>query len=380
MQKYKALGVSEIREIRDERYNFRFCACDSEVKEPEESSGCSCSVVVRGRTTYNSIPRTIYPSSCIHTPRYNKCLIARIKAYITQNLLYVKIGIGSKSLTSPLYQSIKNSRLKNTALLSCSQDTKCQNCTPCKNGFIELNYISLFIIASTKSKQPYLSVNLQPEKAEQWSNKPSRNLFFTKGSINDFNTVLKNKEYSLENVKKGHLASSQFDIAAYKEAVVVRHNVYRIKHGVHPLKTNSELERSAQLWAQHLATTANCLIHDPSKRYGENLFYYATNLLPNEMTLALVTVKSFYLEAYDYNYETHQFLDYHRTGHFTQLVWKSTTEMGVGVGVRYFNGHRTNNCQPSFPSTMIYVVIKYDPPGNILTLENYVNNVLPPVE
>lgn len=79
------------------------------------------------------------------------------------------------------------------------------------------------------------------------------------------------------------------------------------------------------------------------------------------------------------NTSRHHHLDYNRAGHFTQLVWKSTTQMGVGVAMRRFSGHRVNSCQPDFPSTLIYVVVKYDPPGNILDMKNYDDNVLPPI-
>ncbi|VDO55203.1 unnamed protein product [Brugia timori] len=62
------------------------------------------------------------------------------------------------------------------------------------------------------------------------------------------------------------------------------------------------------MWAERLASKADCLIHDPSKRFGENLFYYATNLLPDEETMALMTVQSFYVEAHGYNYKTFMLL------------------------------------------------------------------------
>ncbi|VDN23205.1 unnamed protein product [Gongylonema pulchrum] len=166
----------------------------------------------------------------------------------------------------------------------------------------------------------------------------------------------------------------------FSQQLVTKHNFYRNKHGVAPLKPSSELEKSAQIWAQQLANEAICLEHDPSKRFGENLFYYATDLLPDEKTMAHMTVQSFYLEARGYNYKTHHHLDYHKAGHFTQLVWKSTTHLGIGVTMRSFDGHRTNSCHPNFPSTMIYVVVKYDPPGNILSLEHYSANVLPPMQ
>ncbi|EJD74797.1 hypothetical protein LOAG_17942, partial [Loa loa] len=373
VQKYKALGASEIDEVKNERYDFRFCACDNETAEPEKSSCCSCSTVVSGQTTHNSIPQALYSSSCIHNPQYNKCLVA-------QNVLYIEIRIGQHHLTYPPYQSITNSRFKNTALLSCSKDTNCQNCIPCKSGFIQLNYISLSSVSLTDSKQPYLSAIRPLDKTERWPAKSSRKLSFTEINIEDFDNIAKIKKRLLQSAIKHHLLPSQFNIAIYKDALVTRHNVYRSKHGVGSLEANSKLERIAEVWAQNLASKADCLIHDPSKRYGENLYYYAANLLPDEETMALLTVQSFYLEAHGYNYKTHHYLDYQRTGHFTQLVWKSTKQMGVGVAMRHFKGRPANSCQPDFPSTMIYVVVKYDPPGNVLDKENYDNNVLPPIQ
>ncbi|OZC08406.1 SCP-like protein [Onchocerca flexuosa] len=322
VQKYKALGSSEIDEIKDERYDFRLCACENKTGKSERSNSCNCSTVASGLTTYNSIPQTLYSSSCIRNPQYKKCLIAQVTVNTTQ--------------------------------------------------------------------------------------------------------IAKIEQCLLQNAKKYHLLPSQFSIATYKNAILTLHNVYRSKHGAGLLKVNIELERTAEIWAHRLASRADCLIHDPSKRFGENLFYYATNLLPDEETMALMTVQSFYLEAYGYNYKTsvttklysekkeakhkplqmsshlqsldykqfahfvllnfmasntsrHHYLDYNHTGHFTQLVWKSTTQMGVGIAMRRFSGHQANSCQPDFPSILFYVVIKYDPPGNILDMKNYDDNVLPPI-
>ncbi|VBB29258.1 unnamed protein product [Acanthocheilonema viteae] len=335
IQKYKALGASEIDEVKNERYDFRFCACENETAEPERNNGCSCSTVVSGQTAYNSIPQALYSSSCIHNPQYNKCLVAQVAA-----------------------NSIQASFLL----------------------FNLLNYICLSNVPLTDSKQIYLSANVQPDKTERWPSKSLKKLSFIETSIKDFNSIAKIKEYLLQSAKKHHLSPSHFNIAFYKDNLVNRHNDYRRRHGVGLLGVNSELGRIAEAWAEHLANKADCLTHDPSKRYGENLFYYATDLLPDEETMALMTVQSFYLEAYGYNYETHHHLDYHRTGHFTQLVWKSTTQIGVGVAMRHFNGRRAKNCQPDFPSTLIYVVVKYDPPGNVLDKRNYDDNVLPPIQ
>ncbi|VDM23552.1 unnamed protein product [Wuchereria bancrofti] len=59
IQKYKALGATEIDEVKNERYDFRFCACKNETSEPERSGDCSCSIVVSGQTTQNSIPQAL---------------------------------------------------------------------------------------------------------------------------------------------------------------------------------------------------------------------------------------------------------------------------------------------------------------------------------
>lgn len=50
-------------------------------------------------------------------------------------------------------------------------------------------------------------------------------------------------------------------------------------------------------------------------------------------------------------------------GHFTQVVWKDSTELGCGIA------KGTDN--------FVYGVCNYSPPGNYIGSSNYVNNVLP---
>lgn len=49
------------------------------------------------------------------------------------------------------------------------------------------------------------------------------------------------------------------------------------------------------------------------------------------------------------------------TEHFTQIVWKSTTHLGVGIAIN--------------ENQNVYVVACYSPPGNLLNM--YSDNVLP---
>ncbi|KAJ1360971.1 hypothetical protein KIN20_020106 [Parelaphostrongylus tenuis] len=88
---------------------------------------------------------------------------------------------------------------------------------------------------------------------------------------------------------------------------------------------------------------------------------------------------SFYVEGKGYNYKRFYPMTYYKTGHFTQLIWKESRRIGVGVSVVHHDGKKKGPCQPSVPLYMIYVVIKYDPPGNVQTHQAYIDNVRPPV-
>lgn len=70
-----------------------------------------------------------------------------------------------------------------------------------------------------------------------------------------------------------------------------------------------------------------------------------------------------YAEEADYDYNNPGFSM--ATGHFTQVVWKSSTEVGCGVA-------QTQN--GSF--TVVYVVCQYTPPGNFTG--RFPENVLQP--
>uniref|UniRef100_A0A0K8R5F6 Putative antigen 5 protein n=1 Tax=Ixodes ricinus TaxID=34613 RepID=A0A0K8R5F6_IXORI len=71
-------------------------------------------------------------------------------------------------------------------------------------------------------------------------------------------------------------------------------------------------------------------------------------------------VRYWYDENKDYDYETGGYSP--NTAHFTQMVWKSTTQLGCGYAVS--------------SSSTIFVVCKYHPQGNIDG--QYRSNVLRP--
>lgn len=102
----------------------------------------------------------------------------------------------------------------------------------------------------------------------------------------------------------------------------------------------------AQVWADHLAAT-DTFQHDPNLNgEGENLAFF--NGVAGDCTNALVLWYDNEEPKYDYNKPGFS----PETGHFTQVVWKGTTAVGVA--------------QASSGSGAIYIVARYSPRGNIL--------------
>lgn len=60
---------------------------------------------------------------------------------------------------------------------------------------------------------------------------------------------------------------------------------------------------------------------------------------------------SWYDEIVDYDFQHPDFSS--STGHFTQVVWKETEQLGVGISL-------------TKDGKSVYVVAQYFPPGNIL--------------
>lgn len=65
--------------------------------------------------------------------------------------------------------------------------------------------------------------------------------------------------------------------------------------------------------------------------------------------LADRVTKSWYNEIGQYNFQSETFND--KTGHFTQVVWKDTRRLGVGIAF-------------GKEGRKMYVVAQYSPPGN----------------
>ncbi len=134
-------------------------------------------------------------------------------------------------------------------------------------------------------------------------------------------------------------------------AGLVTHNQLRKLHGAPALQWDDEL---ANMAAKH---AARCQFKHSSYRYGENL---ATGF-----PTPAAAIKAWYGESSDYSYRRPRFSS--RTGHFTQLVWKSTTKLGCAVAA----------CNGKNGTPGDFLVCEYSPAGNINSPEYFSANVTP---
>lgn len=127
------------------------------------------------------------------------------------------------------------------------------------------------------------------------------------------------------------------------------HNKLRSAHNVPVLIWSNDLSRSAQIWAKKLAKEGR-LKHDNLDGIGENVFMSSQGF----DSAAEEAIKNWYSEAEKYDFRKGGYQP--GTGHFTQIVWKDTKELGMARA-------KSNNGS-------VYVVARYRPAGNILSAFN----------
>ena len=120
------------------------------------------------------------------------------------------------------------------------------------------------------------------------------------------------------------------------------HNRARARHCAPALKWSKDVAAVAQRWAGKLRASGCAFDHSGGK-YGENLAAGTSPLTPREV------VAMWMGEEADYDYRKGTFGM--KTGHFTQVVWRGSKELGCG----------SVECG----GNTIWVC-NYSPPGNVL--------------
>ncbi|XP_067037755.1 Golgi-associated plant pathogenesis-related protein 1-like [Acropora muricata] len=147
-------------------------------------------------------------------------------------------------------------------------------------------------------------------------------------------------------------------VLPFKNQCLIWHNEYRLKHQVEAVTWNETLAKGAIQWASYLAANDK-FEHEKNIIPGENLYLSGT---PPPKEPCSEASQLFYAEIKDYDYDKPGFTM--RTGHFTQLVWKKTREIGADFKIR--------------TDGRLVVVVRYFPPGNYVGEEPFRNNVLRP--
>lgn len=178
-------------------------------------------------------------------------------------------------------------------------------------------------------------------------------------------TDLKNDDAKVTNVKGGNKTPHHDDLLdninsgplqKFAVEALNTHNAYRKSHGVAPLTLNWELCKFSQNWADKLAKE-NLFEHSDCKWKGETVGENIAMCSGQEMTGKYMT-DIWYDEIADYNFNNPGFSG--ETGHFTQVVWKDSKELGVG-----FSKARDGS---------YFAVANYFPPGN--DVDSFEKNVL----
>ncbi|OLN96163.1 Pathogenesis-related protein PR-1 type [Colletotrichum chlorophyti] len=144
--------------------------------------------------------------------------------------------------------------------------------------------------------------------------------------------------------------SGSSGLTADQKAALDAHNAARSDVGVPALEWDDSLASAAQEWATHLLSTGS-LVHSQVSGQGENLYMQSNSDSPYKNAAdAWISEKS------DYHGETISQSNYMGFGHYTQIVWKSTTKVGMAVA--------TN-------SKGTFVVARYSPPGNYIGQKPY---------
>lgn len=148
--------------------------------------------------------------------------------------------------------------------------------------------------------------------------------------------------------------------AEFIDDAVKTHNEYRRKHGVCDIKHNSALSKIAQGWADHLASSGS-FQHSTNvykgDKLGENI---ATKWSSSGADYTgKEAVDQWYSEVSKYDFRRATFAS--GTGHFTQVVWKGSHELGIG--------------KAKGKDGRVFVVANYYPAGNIMG--HFAENVHP---
>jgi hypothetical protein len=137
--------------------------------------------------------------------------------------------------------------------------------------------------------------------------------------------------------------------------LLAAHNRYRTEVGVPPLRWSNALAVDAQRWAWHLATTAHRLEHSFAAGTGENLAMCTIGYRTASQLVDLWAAEKAYFTVGTFP-TVSRLGDWKPVAHYTQMIWRRTTEVGCGSASDGRNS---------------YLVCRYSPQGNVMAQAVY---------
>ncbi len=140
-------------------------------------------------------------------------------------------------------------------------------------------------------------------------------------------------------------------LSAEEKALLDYHNRVRADVKVPPLVWSDKLKVVAAAWGQKLVAKGCVMEHSQGSGYGENLYMGSA-----EYFTMVDAGKSWESEKQYYSGAPLSGSNWYKSGHYTQMVWRKTTELGCAKVT----------CKGS-----LIVICNYNPPGNFMGQKAY---------
>ena len=167
-----------------------------------------------------------------------------------------------------------------------------------------------------------------------------------------------------------HVANADF-IKIDSTKILNKHNELRKNHFNSPLKYSNKLAKSSAKWVKNLALNKKCKMIHSHKENGENIFWQSPMIYKTKKSTdtkwtitkkivkvdASKPVQEWYNEIKFYNYKKNNCQKNQMCGHYTQVIWKDTKEVGCAAF----------SCDDK---SQLWVC-QYSPPGNYIGQKPY---------
>lgn len=148
--------------------------------------------------------------------------------------------------------------------------------------------------------------------------------------------------------------STEYTLLAEDKAAALKiHNDARSDVGVGVLQWSDLLAADAALWAKNMAGKNRMYHSENDQRTGQGENLYMTTATDKESS-GRAAAQAWYEEIKDYTYSPigSGQNNFGAIGHYTQMIWKTSTHVGMALAVS--------------ESGATYVVARYSPPGNFM--------------